>query len=161
MEFKQRDEERYKEYLADVEIARRELVNMKLFPEQGILCDLYAITSHNHQVYYAIIYANDDKLNMAYAKTEIYTKQFVEPIKMYPFKDVKATEMDPNAEGRIIMGIKSISPKFAAKIYNVVTNMPDEHILAENMICIDGVFQAIRVFEESSVVKQIIYRVAD
>lgn len=161
MGFKQWDKERYNEYLKDVDIARKELVDMKLFPEHNILCDLYAIPSHNFQAYYAVVYENKGRLHMVYAKPEIYVEHSVVPIKMYPFEYVKAAEMHSVAESRIIIGIKTLSTKFSTLIRDIVCNIPSEHILGENLVCIDGVFQAVRVFEESKVVKQIVYRMAD
>ncbi len=52
MDIKQWDNERYQEYLTDIEIARKEIADMKLYPKEKIICDLYAIPSHNFQAYY-------------------------------------------------------------------------------------------------------------
>ena len=53
-------EEDYKKYKEDVDIAVNELTKMKLHPFDGrIICDLYAIPSHNQQTYYAIVYENN------------------------------------------------------------------------------------------------------
>ena len=161
MEFKQWDEERYNEYLKDVDIARKELDDIKLFPEHNILCDLYAIPSHNFQAYYAVVYEKNNRLNMVYAKPEIYVEYSDEPIKMYPFKYAKEAESHSIIEGRIVMGIKTLSPEFATVIRDIVYNIPNKHILDEKLVCIDGVFQAVRVFEESKMVKQIVYRMTD
>ena len=79
------DEERYIEYLEDVEIARCAITDALLFPSERIFCDLYSIPSHNHQAYYAVIYNANGKYEMTYARTEIYTRHFYEPIKIYPF----------------------------------------------------------------------------
>ena len=50
------DKERYEEYIEDVKIACSEMKSRKLYPSETVLCDLYALPSHNFQTYYAIIY---------------------------------------------------------------------------------------------------------
>lgn len=158
---KKGDKDRYDTYIKDIEIARKEMVDMKLFPEHGILCDLYAIPSHNLQAYYGIVYENDDGLELVYARTEIYVEHFTEPIKMYPFKYVKEAGQHRNVESRIIMGIRTLSPEFASVIRDIAVNIPKEHISSENIVTIDGVFQGVRIFEDEKVIKQIVYTEAD
>ena len=160
MNWQELKQERYQEYLQDIEIARKELRNMKLFPQEGVLCDLYAIPSHNYQAYYVMIYAEQDKLNMVYAKPQIYTVLFEEPIKMYPFQYAKEAKKHPSVDGHIVMGIEKLSSEFTDKIYDIVSHIPKEHILEENAIWIDGVFQAIRVFEGENVTNQVVYKSA-
>ena len=81
-------EEEYQEYEEDVEIAIGELTKMKLYPFDGrIICDLYAIPSHNHQTYYAIVYEKNGRYDMVYAKPQFYDPITHETIKMYRFKD--------------------------------------------------------------------------
>ena len=48
-------EERYNEYLYDINIAATAIKNALLYPTGKILYDLYAIPSHNHQAYYALV----------------------------------------------------------------------------------------------------------
>ena len=45
----------YSAYLQDVEIAKKEIKDMKLYPKKRILGELYALPSHNFQTYYAAI----------------------------------------------------------------------------------------------------------
>ena len=44
-----------RDYLNDIEIARTAIYESKLFPKGQIVMDLYAIPSHNHQAYYAVM----------------------------------------------------------------------------------------------------------
>lgn len=37
------DEKWYEEYMEDVRIARMEIENMKLYPSEALICDMYAI----------------------------------------------------------------------------------------------------------------------
>ena len=79
----------YSAYLQDVEIAKKEIKDMKLYPKKGILGELYALPSHNFQTYYAIIYEDEGKMKMVYAKSQIQVWHFSEPINMYTFKEAK------------------------------------------------------------------------
>lgn len=152
------DEERYLEYLEDVEIARCAITDALLFPSERILCDLYSIPSHNHQAYYAVIYNANGKYEMTYARTEIYTRHFSEPIKMYPFSDAKAAEKHAASDGRIIIGKKFMKADLMRVLDDIFTSVPEGLHLGRHLISIDGVFQAMRLFENNNVTKEIIYR---
>lgn len=118
-------EEEYQEYLEDVKIAVSELTNMKLYPVEGnIVCDLYAIPSHNYQSYYAVIYEKDSRYEMLYAKPQFYEPVVQEYIKMYRFKDAKEAENHPVKNGKIIMGIKHLPEEFASEIKDIADNLP-------------------------------------
>lgn len=152
------DEERYIEYLEDVEIARCAITDALLFPSERIFCDLYSIPSHNHQAYYAVIYNANGKYEMTYARTEIYTRHFYEPIKMYPFSDAKAAEKHAASDGRIIIGKKSMNADLMRVLDDIFISVPEGLHLGRHLISIDGVFQAMRLFEKNNVTKEIIYR---
>ena len=152
------DEERYFEYLEDVEIARSAIADALLFPSESILCDLYAVPSHNHQAYYAVIYKSNKKYEMTYARTEIYTRHFSEPIKMYPFSDAKAAEKHAASDGRIIVGKKTVKMDLMHILDDIFISVPEGLHLGRHLISIDGVFQAIRSFDNNNVAKEIIFR---
>ena len=155
------DEKRYEEYQEDIEIAICAIADAMLFPTGIILYDLYAIPSHNHQAYYAIVYESNGKYEMVYARTEIYTRHFSEPIIMYPFSDAKAAEKHPASDGRIIMGTKRLKVDFMSVLDDIAESIPAGRYLGEHLIVIDGVFQAMRVFNNSTVTKEIVYREAE
>ena len=152
------NEERYIEYLEDVEIARCAITDALLFPSERIFCDLYSIPSHNHQAYYAVIYNANGKYEMTYARTEIYTRHFYEPIKIYPFSDAKAAEKHAASDGRIIIGKKSMNADLMRVLDDIFISVPEGLHLGRHLITIDGVFQAMRLFEKNNVIKEIIYR---
>lgn len=150
----------YHTYLEDIEIARKEIAGMKLFPEETILCDLYALPSHNFQTYYAMIYEHSGYWEMIYARTEFYAgiSPYNEPIRMYTFSDNKEAGRYPGFDGRIITGMKHIPREVGLLLADIAENIPNEkYILKEDSVVIDGVFQAIRVFEGNNVTKEIVY----
>lgn len=149
-------------YLEDIEIARKEIAEMKLFPEEAILCDLYALPSHNFQTYYAMIYEHAGHLEMVYARTELYasTDPYNEPILMYSFSSNKEAGKHPELDGRIIAGMKRIPGEMELLLTDIMENIPDEKHIEDSAI-IDGVLQAIRVFEGDNVVKEVAYRDAE
>ena len=118
-------EEEYQTYLEDVRIAISELTNMKLYPVEGnIVCDLYAIPSHNFQSYYAIVFEKNGRYEMLYAKPQLYEPVLQEYIKMYRFKDAKKVENSPARDGKIIMGIKNLSEEFVNEIKDIADYFP-------------------------------------
>ena len=46
-------------------------------------------------------------------------------------------------------------------IKKIVRNLPGNCILEENLFIMDGVFQAIRVFDGDAVIKEVVYQTAD
>ena len=155
------DKERYEEYIEDVKIARSEMKSRKLYPLETILCDLYALPSHNFQTYYAIIYECSGGLKMVYAKPQIYANMYAEPVKMYRFSTSREVQKHPGFDGRIIVGMKRLSDAFSEQKRNIIENLPDRHILGEKLIVIDGAFQAVRVFGGDAVIKEAAYYKAD
>ena len=157
MDFKDMKKRRYHTYLEDVEIARQEIAEMKLFPEENIICDLYALPSHNFQTYYAMIYEHAGHLEMVYARTELYGACYEEPVRMYSFRTTKINF------GLIITGIKHIPAETGSLLADIAENLPDgQHILKEERVVIcDGVFQAVRVFDGNCVIKEVVYENAE
>lgn len=151
-------DKRYQEYLEDIEIARSAIAEARLFPSNEILFDLYAIPSHNHQAYYTLIYEKDEHYEMVYARTEIYTRHFSEPIKMYPFSDAREAEKRPASDGRIIIGIKKLGADLMGLLDEITISVPTTKYKEKHLISLDGVFQAIRCFKQGTVIKEIVYR---
>ncbi len=158
-------EKLYLDYIADIKIARAEIKNMKLYPTEAVICDIYALPSHNFQAYYAMFYERNGRMQILYAKPQIYHRQYAEPVKMYTFstnRKVKNRSVYDGRDGRIIIGMKYLSDKSAEMIKNIIRNLPETWILEENMVVIlDGVFQAIRVFDGDAVIKEVVYQTAD
>ena len=153
--------EEYLRYLEDVSIAVSELTNMKLYPVEGnMVCDLYAIPSHNFQSYYAIIYEQDGKYNMVYAKPQLYDPVLQMNIKMYRFKDAKEVENHPAKNGKIIMGIKHLTNEFVESLTDLVSSILTVRI-NDGGIVLDGYFQAIRVYENNEVYKELAFKYGD
>ena len=71
MNFEDWKEKKYHTYLDDIEIARKEIADVKLFPTGNLICDLYALPSHDFQAYYAMVYEHDGHQEMVYARTEL------------------------------------------------------------------------------------------
>ena len=102
-------EERYNEYLYDINIAATAIKNALLYPTGKILYDLYAIPSHNHQAYYALVVEKENSYELVYAKTEIKYQCIDEVVRMYSFADAKEADSTSNAVGKIIIGITPLN----------------------------------------------------
>ena len=151
----------YSAYLQDVEIAKKEIKDMKIYPKKGILGELYALPSHNFQTYYAVIYEDEGKMKMVYAKSQIQVWHFSEPINMYTFKEAKEASHHPAYVGKIIVGMKRLNDDFGRLITDIFNSIPKSHFLNERGLRIDGVLQAIKVFEDGKEIKSVIYSDAD
>lgn len=156
------NKKRYTEYMEDIRIARDEIKNMKLYPSEPVVCDIYALPSHNFQAYYAMLYERNGRLEMVYAKPQIYSCLYTEPVRMYSFATSRESGKHPGFDGRIVMGIRHLTDGFSELIRSIMQNLPDRYILDENWIVIaDGVFQALRVFDGDAVIKEAVYYEAD
>lgn len=153
-------EKDYRAYKEDVDIAIAELTKIKLYPIDGtIICDLYAIPSHNRQSYYAIIYEKDGRFDMVYAKPLFYEPITHEYVKMYRFRDAKEVENHPVKAGKIILGIKHLSAEFVSVINDILGNMPA--IRHNDGFMIDGCYQAIRAYKNNIVCDEAIFGYKD
>ena len=155
------DEDRYIKYIHDVEIAKSAITDALLYPLDNILYDLYAVPSHNHQAYYALIYQTNGNYEMIYARTEINTFYLDVPIKMYPFSDAKTAETQTARNGRIIIGKKRINTDLITILDDIFTNVKERKNLEEDRIILDGVFQAMRMYKNNTVSKEIVYCFAE
>lgn len=156
------DNERYEEYINDLAIARNELIKMKLMPDaEKIILDSYAVPSHNFQTYYVVVHKDKGAYWMTYAKPQIFPVDNWGPINMYYFKDSVRADNHSAVEGRITMGIVKLKDDMVNLFMDLVNVLPKKHILGENMMIIDGVFHAIRVFENAEVIKEVTYCTSD
>jgi hypothetical protein len=159
--FLQMREKEYKEYEEDVEIAVDELTKMKLYPIDGeIVLDLYAIPSNNRQSYYAIVYDNNGRFDMVYAKPQFYEPITQELIKMYRFKDAKEVEGHPVKDGKIIMGVKPLSGELLDTLLDITDSFPSVRYDSEEFT-IDGCFQAIRIYKDDNISSEVSFSSGD
>lgn len=159
MDYKNWDMEIYHEYVEDIRIARNEIDKLKLMPPaESVICDIYALPSHNLPTYYALVYIENDYLWMVYAKPQIFPMDHPTPINMYRFRDAKKAEEHSAIDGRITLGLTKLDSTIKDMLLDIIDVLPMKHILGENLMIIDGVFQAIRVFENGNVVKEVAYR---
>lgn len=159
--FLQMREKEYKEYEEDVEIAVDELTKMKLYPIDGeIVLDLYAIPSHNYQSYFAIVYEKDGRYEMVYAKPQFYDPIVENWVKTYPFKDAKEYESHPAKDGKIIMGVKSLSGELLDTLLDITDNFPSVRYDSEGFT-LDGCFQAIRIYKDDNISSEVSFSSGD
>lgn len=150
-------EYQYQSYLSDIDIAIEAIKDSLLYPSDGILFDLYAIPSHNHQAYYAIVCKEKTGYEMTYARTEIYDMNFEEPIKMYQFSWAKVAQEHSARDGRIIVGITMVSEEFVKLLNEVSDSVVDGDYCSKIIGRLDGYFQVIRFWHEEKIIKQIAY----
>ena len=149
------DIEKYKSCIDDIEVAKTEIKNMKLYPE-SVVADFYCIPSHNHQAYYAMLSCTSDNYSLTYIKTQIYLMGHKDPIKMYPFALCKEAEKHPGKQGQFIMGTKKLAASDVNVLMNLLDVLPAKYIFEEDGLYLDGVVQGIRMFGENS--KEVFYR---
>ncbi len=146
----------YMEYLHDIDLANNAMSECMLsVPEKGLICDIYAIPSHNYQTYYAKIYRDDAGYKILYAKPIIHDCVYGKDIFMYPFRDSVQAK---NGEGKIVCGIKTLDADFVNSLITKFECLPDKYICGSDQIVLDGVFQAIRVYENDKLIKEVVYR---
>lgn len=158
MSIKKMRAEQYSNYLEDVRLAKEALAELKLeVSMDSLVCDLYAVPSHNHQAYYAKVFVYKGRYHILYARSVIDVLTGGS-IFMYPFRSVKKAG-DPR--GRIVCGLKVLDDTFAKRLWEGLQQLPNKHILDEDMVVIcDGVFQVVRVFEGDRMVKEVVYQLA-
>ena len=157
MDLMQFHEEDYKEYIEDIDIAISAMKESLLYPAEDILFDLYAIPSHNHQAYYAVVVEKDGAYEMVYAKTEISYIELDEVVRMYTFADAKSADTSSGKVGKIIIGIAILNADFVELLKDIGEAVPDGRYFYENLFMLDGVFQVIRVFNAGKPEKEIVY----
>ena len=156
--FEKMRNEDYQEYLEDVDIAIAELKSMKFYPVEGtIICDLYAIPSHNYQSYYAVIFESNGRYDMLYAKPQLFDPIVPGPIKMYRFKKAKEAENHTVKNGKIIMGMKHLSDEFVSTIKDILGAFPSVKSIDTDGYMLDGYFQAIRVYKNNTIDGEVVF----
>lgn len=153
------DKEKYKACIDDIEVAKTEIKNMKLYPED-VVADFYCIPSHNHQAYYAMLSCTDDNYRLTYIKTQVYFPGHKNPIKMYPFALCKKAEKHPGKQGQFMIGVKKVAESEVAVLMDMLGDLPMTHIFQEDGLYLDGVVQGIRAFGDNpkAVSKEVFYR---
>lgn len=149
--------EQYEEYINDVDIATAAIKEALLYPTEELMFDLYAIPSHNHQAYYAIVVEKNEQYELIYAKTEISYSFFEETVRMYTFADTKEADASSNSVGKIIIGISQINSDFVNMLKKIVSSVPSGKYFYKDTFCLDGVFQSIRSFNLGAPIKEIAY----
>lgn len=117
--------------------------------------ELYCIPSHNHYCYYAQILCSQDKNHMIYARTEI--DDFIGGrILMYPFSE--AVKRNNRQYGKIVCGMREVSSIFKEHLKQMFEIVPyKKEWQTEREMCLDGVFQMVRMYEDDSVIKEFAY----
>ena len=155
-------EEQYADYLYDIKLANEALSELLLnVSENEIICDLYALPSHNHQTFYAKIYKSDKGYVVLYAKPILHYVMDREDIFMYRFRDSVKLGESHGLRGRIVCGIKYLDEAFVNDFLLKLECLPKKHILSSDKFVLDGVLQAIRVFESGILKKELVYEDAE
>ena len=148
---------RMEEYKKDIEIAINAIKERLLYPDgKNLICDLYAIPSHNYQAYFGLVYEDNGYFMMVYAKPQI-EDIFYGKIKMYPFSYTGRNLDDCiKSSSKIIVGIKNLEDPFKETLLDLINNLPNDRDLNAGFT-LDGVFQAMRSYEDGAVAKEYIY----
>lgn len=153
------DIEKYKACIDDIDVAKIEIKNMELYPED-VVADFYCIPSHNHQAYYAMLSCTDDNYRLTYIKTQVYLPGHKNPIKMYPFALCKKAEKHPGKQGQFMIGTKKLAASDVNVLMNLLDVLPEKYIFEEDGLYLDGVVQGIRALGDNpkAVSKEVFYR---
>ena len=154
----------YTKYLNEIEIARQKINDMKLYPAGVILCDFYVLPPHDHQAYYVMISAEKNGWSITYVKTKIYSAENPGvPVLMRSFADCLKAEDEKlsGLNGQFYAGVKNLPEAYIDLLTDIAEMLPDKYISPDSEICIDGVFQAMRLFKDGAITKEILYRKAD
>ncbi|MBR4084451.1 MAG: hypothetical protein IKK33_09250 [Lachnospiraceae bacterium] len=155
-------EEQYANYLYDIELANEALSEVLLnVSEKEIICDIYALPSHNHQTFYTKLYKTDKGYVILYAKPILHSVLDEEDIFMYRFRDSVESGKANILRGRIVCGIKYLDKAFVDVLLAKLEYLPEKHILDGSNFILDGVFQAVRVFEGGIIKKEVVYEDAE
>lgn len=155
-------EEQYANYLNDIELANEALSEVLLnVSEKEIICDIYALPSHNLYLFYAKLYKTGKGYVILYAKPILHSVLDEEDIFMYRFRNsVEAGEANI-LRGRIVCGIKYLDKAFVDDLLAKLECLPEKRILDGSNFILDGVFQAVRVFEGGIIKKEVVYEDAE
>ena len=151
--------ERYEEYLEDIELANRALSDSMLnIPDEDLICDIYAIPSHNHQTFYVKIFRAEAGYKILFAKSILNNPVYTEEIYMYPF--VVAAQAGER-RGKIVCGIKTLEEHFVDNLIDKLETLPDKYLFKMDEFVLDGVSHIIRVYEGGRIQKEVAYGQAE
>lgn len=136
----------YDRYLSDIDyalIALEESLLLKAIKETDLICDVYAIPSHNHQAFYLQVYDVGEFFTLIFAKTYIIDRWGLDCV-MYRFVDAVEANKHPGFQGHVYCGIKHL-PKTNDTIKQLIECLPQRNEFAdESALHIDGVATIIR-----------------
>lgn len=145
-------------YETEINVANSELAakNFRI-DEASVVCDIYALPSHNHQTFFGRIVSERGIHKIVYAKAIQSSMWFSDPIYMYTFEEAKRFEDHPMKRGRIICRAtlceKSFIDHLLFNVWKLVDIQPDDTVQPS----IDADFTAIRMYEHGVVTKSIFY----
>lgn len=146
------------EYLRDIMIANRELAENNFSPDpESIICDIYVLPSHNHQTYYGKIMTERGFYKIVYAKAIQNSIWFSEPIYMYRFEEAKRFENHPMKKGRIVCRAKMMDKALINRLLFTSEKLADKQPIEAIRPFLDGVFTAVRIYENGSIRRRILY----
>ena len=140
--------------LDDIAVAQMCLDDSKLsaaFSSERLICDIYALPSHNHQTFYVQIFENDDGYTLLFAKTYIATPIGLECV-MYSFQDALKADEHIGCKGDIFCGIHRVAIDNET-INTLISVLPKVDDMVEtSAIRIDGVTTIVRKYEKQNCV---------
>ena len=149
-------------YETEIGVADSEITSKNFHvDESSVICDIYALPSHNHQTFYGKIVQEHGLYKIIFAKAIQSSMWFSDPIYMYTFEEAKRFEDHPMKRGRIICRAKLCEKSFVDhllfNVWKLLDTQPDSAVQPS----IDAVFTAIRMYERGSVSKCIFYTDAE
>ncbi len=145
-------------YLRDIEIANKELIEKNFHVDpKSIICDIYALPSHNHQTFYGKLISERGFYKIIYAKAIQNSIWFSEPIYMYRFEEAKRFENHPMKKGHIVCRAKLMDKSLINRLLftteRLIQLQPEDAVVAD----LESVFTAIRLYEDGVMSREIMY----
>lgn len=146
------------DYLRDIKIANRELAEKNFISDlTSVICDIYVLPSHNHQTFYGKLAADRGFYKIIYAKAIQNSIWFSEPIYMYRFEEAKRFKDHPMKKGRIICRAKMMDKALINRLLFTSEKLADRQPPEAVVPAPDSVFTAVRIYEDGSVKRKILY----
>lgn len=145
-------------YLRDVKVADHE-ISVKNFhiEKSSVVCDIYALPSHNHQTFYGKLVSEHGFYKFVFAKAIQNSIWFSDPIYMYRFEEAKRFENHPMKKGRIICRAKLMEKGLVNRLMFTLDRLSDEQPDDTVAPSAEADFTAIRLYEHGAVCKKIFY----
>lgn len=158
MRFSETENDWFSEYLQDIEVANNELIEKNFFVDpKSVICDIYVLPSHNHQTFYGKLTAEHGFNKIIFAKAIQNSIWFSEPIYMYRFEEAKRFENHPMKKGRIVCRAKLMDKSLINRLLLTVEKLSDHQPAEAVSPTLDGVFTAVRMYENGIVSRKIMY----